>query len=118
LALPGDADGVVRRVPLLVGVGSQVHPGLTLEAIRLGQDASAYQIDAEPPAIVVGNFRRPLPGDGFLRLIPKSGIRAPVVVSASEVLGNVSLEKLRGAIVFIGAPRRNSAVCGQRMTIH
>ena len=35
LSLPGDADGKIRRVPLLVGVADATRPGLALEAVRL-----------------------------------------------------------------------------------
>src|SRR5262245_39996191 len=47
LSLPGDADGTVRRVPLLVGVGDVILPGLALEAVRLARHASAYVVQPE-----------------------------------------------------------------------
>jgi adenylate cyclase len=102
LALPGDVDGVVRRVPLLVAVGEQVHPGLALEAIRLAQNASAYRLDGEAAALVVGEIRGTLAPDGFLRLVPRT-TEAVKVVSASQVLARQAPDILRGAIVFIGS---------------
>ena len=41
--LPGDEDGLVRRVPLLVAVGSDLQPGLALEASRLAARHSRYR---------------------------------------------------------------------------
>jgi adenylate cyclase len=70
LALAGDEDGLVRRVPLLVGVAGRVHPGLAAEAVRLAQRASAYRIDGDAATIAFGGEAVPLPPDGMLRLLP------------------------------------------------
>jgi adenylate cyclase len=48
LSLPGDADGTVRRVPLLVLVGDTLRPGIAAEAVRLAQQASAYLVQSNP----------------------------------------------------------------------
>src|SRR5271170_5314282 len=79
LALPGDEDGMVRRVPLLVGVGGQVYPGLAMEALRLAQGATAYQLDGDAGTLRIGDVSVRLPPDGLLRLIPG---RAAVTVDA------------------------------------
>jgi adenylate cyclase len=101
LALPGDVDGVVRRVPLLVAAGDQVHPGLSLEAVRLAQGAAAYRLDGEAAGLVVGDIRGALARDGFLRLVPRMTERVKLV-SATQVFARESPDALRGAIVFIG----------------
>ena len=41
-----DRDRVVRRVPLVAGVGGELHPSLAMEALRVAQGASTYIIKA------------------------------------------------------------------------
>ena len=43
-----DADGVVRRVPLLVRVGDQVMPSLTAETLRVGMKQRNYFVTTAP----------------------------------------------------------------------
>ncbi len=104
LALPGDQDGVVRRVPLLVGVAGQVRPGLAAEAVRLAQNASAYRIDGRKGTIGTGDVTVALPPDGMLRLVPGLATSSPIVtVSASDILRRLDPDLIpRGAIVLIG----------------
>ena len=102
LALPGDVDGAVRRVPLLVAVGDQVHPGLALEAIRLAQSAAAYRLDGDTASLIVGDIRGALARDGFLRLVPRT-TEMVQLVSATQALAREKPDALRGAIVFIGS---------------
>ena len=104
LSLPGDADGSVRRVPLLVGAGDAMHPGLALEAVRLGQRASAYLVQANPPALKVGTLAVALSDDGLLRLAPVSaGRRKERTVSAVDLIeGRADAGPLAGAIALIG----------------
>ena len=101
LALAGDEDGLVRRVPLLVGVAGRVHPGLAAEAVRLAQKASAYRIDGDAETIALGGLSVPLPPDGMLRLLP--GRPAIATVAAADILASQQPNPmLSGAIVLIG----------------
>ena len=54
LSLPGDADGIVRRAPLMVAAGGVLKPGLALETLRLARGASAYLLEPGPARIVSG----------------------------------------------------------------
>jgi adenylate cyclase len=105
LALPGDEDGMVRRVPLLVGVAGQVHPGLAAEAVRLAQGASAYQLDGSAQTLAIGEVRVRLPADAMLRLIPgQAGLAVAATISASDLLRQRGVvPRLRQAIVLIGS---------------
>jgi adenylate cyclase len=105
LALPGDEDGMVRRVPLLVGVGGEVHPGLAAEALRLGQNASAYQIGGTEEMLGIGGVRVGLPPDGMLRLIPgRASGAAAATIPASDLLNQRPVEtQLRRAVVLLGS---------------
>lgn len=104
LSLPGDADGRIRRIPLLVGTGDMMHPGLALEAVRLAKQSPAYTIDTEPQRIIVGDLEVPLPSDGLLRLVGMdAGRRGPRTISAVEIINNPAARgRLAGAIALIG----------------
>jgi adenylate cyclase len=105
LSLPGDTDGVVRRVPLLVAVADVVLPGLALEAIRGGKQASAYVIQSENGTLKVGELVLPLPVDGLLRLVP--GFADPRTTRTLAALGllngQADATSLQGAVVVIGS---------------
>jgi adenylate cyclase len=104
LSLPGDADGAVRRVPLLVAVGESLRPGLAVEAIRLARQASTYLVRSDPLQLSVGDVSIPLSSDAMLRLAPRSaGEPAVPVYTAVDVLaGDLDPGQLTGAIVFVG----------------
>lgn len=101
LSLPGDEDGLVRRVPLFVTVGDEIRPGLALEALRLASGASGYLLAGAPPRLGIGALTRPLPSDGLLRLVP-TATEAPTLRASDLLRGGADLAPLAGAIVFIG----------------
>jgi len=104
MSLPGDADGKVRRVPLLVGVGDALRPGLAVEAVRLAQPASTLIVEADPQRLLIGNLKLALPTDGFLRLVPAGVDRqAARTISALDVVqGSGKNARLADAIALIG----------------
>lgn len=101
LSLPGDEDGLVRRVPLLVAVGSDLQPGLALEASRLAARAAGYLLSADPPRLSFGPESRPLPADAMLRLLPAAG-PVPTIAASALLQGTADTAPLVGAIVLIG----------------
>ena len=104
LSLPGDADGRVRRVPLLVAAGPAVLPGLALETLRLAYGSAAYRLLALPHgtmSLEVGGQELPLPADGFLPLGPETEPE-PHWLSARAVLAG-EVDGLLGSIVLIGS---------------
>jgi adenylate cyclase len=104
LALPGDGDGMVRRVPLLVGVGDRVRPGLAAEAVRLAQEASAYRLDGTAATLGIGDLIVRLPPDAMLRLIPGTVGAVAARISAFRLLTQRELApRLHQAIVLIGS---------------
>ncbi len=104
LSLPGDADGKIRRVPLLVGAGDAMRPGLALEAVRLARQSPAYSLDSGPQRIIVGDLEVPLPGDGLLRLAGADARkRESRTISATDVINSdAARARLAGAIALIG----------------
>lgn len=102
-ALPGDADGLVRRVPLVVLVEGEERPGLALEAVRVALGADHLRLDFEQGRYRVGDREGALGGDGLLRLQPIDAAHRPRRISAAEVLTSAgTVEALRGTLVFIG----------------
>ena len=53
LSLPADADGVTRRVPLFVGAGEDLLPGLALETVRVLRRVPDYELQSDPPNSVL-----------------------------------------------------------------
>ena len=111
LSLPANADGVVRRAPLLVGAGDKLLPGLALETVRLLREASAYVLRSQPATLEVGDVSLPVPPDALLRLLRVGPHRhAARTISAADLLRGKSdgSSRLTGAVVVVGgsAPER------------
>jgi adenylate cyclase len=104
LSLPADRDGVVRYVPLLVGVGGYIVPGLALETVRVASQASVYLLASPPPTLEAGDIKFPLPSEGLLRLVPAGPEpRAARTISAIDVLERKAhAARLAGAVVLVG----------------
>ncbi len=103
-SLAADADGVVRRVPLLARAAGRLIPGLAVEAARLAAEATGYLLSGPDAVLAVGESSITLPQDGMLRLSPRTGGRAIVTISAARMLAEgADLPDLKGAILFIGS---------------
>ena len=119
LTLKGDADGIIRRAPLLARQGSQILPALSVEALRVAQGAGSIMIKMSDgsgniaggtkPGVVslrVGEFEVPTTEAGELWMyytLP----REERVVPAWKVLDpNTSIdalaEQFEGQIVLVG----------------
>ena len=105
-SLAAEEDGVVRRVPLIIGAGSAAFPSLALEVLRVhdGRPLHLVEVDA-------GGLRGVRLGD---RLVPTDGrgrlwlhyarFDADRLISAADLLaGEVPAERLGGRIALIGA---------------
>lgn len=103
LALPANADGVIRRVPLFVSAGGRLLPGLALEAVRVQRKAMGYAMQAEPPLLGIGDITLRLPPDGLLRLLPIEADRhAARNISAADLLRTPGNPALLDAVVIVG----------------
>ena len=104
LALMGDANGIVRRVPLLVAADGRAYPGLALESVRVLTGASNYIIDGASEIIQVGDRRFQLAQNAMLRLAPVvARERAVTTVSAADVLSHrVDPGVFSKSVVMIG----------------
>jgi adenylate cyclase len=109
LSLPGDADGRIRRVPLLVVAGQTLRPGLALELVRSATDVGAIVVAGDSGVMLIGELALVLPADGLLRLRPvASAQHAARTVSAADLLAPGPMatavrDRLTGAVVLIGS---------------
>ena len=101
-----DSDGVIRRVPLVLNVGGQVYPALSIETLRvmLQRPSILIQYDEVGPNAIKLAPGVEIPIDRFGEAIyyqaPFSRHR---YVSAVDVInGEVPRELLEGHIVFVG----------------
>jgi adenylate cyclase len=64
LLLPGDADGKVRRVPLMAVVGDKLWPSLAVEIVRNYGGASALLLSADTGRLEIAGRTVPIGGNG------------------------------------------------------
>jgi adenylate cyclase len=99
LVAAADADGPIRRLPLLVMAGGAVRPGLALETVRLAQGAGAL-IVAPDGTLQVGALSLPLGRDATLRV---PGPPTAQILPAETLLNDPAARTaLKGRIVLIG----------------
>lgn len=101
-----DSDGVVRRVPLLLRVGTQTVPSLSAEALRVAQGARNYVLRSNAAGIQevrIGALAVPTNAQAEVWLhYPVDA--ADRLVSAARILqGAVPAEQLRGHLVLVGS---------------
>ena len=114
----GDADGIVRRAPLVARQGDQLLPSLALESLRVAQQAGAIIIKtsdasgelggdgADIVALRVGDFEIPTTGEGEM-WIRYTAPQPSRIVSAWRVMqDDMTPGELQaafaGQIVFVG----------------
>ncbi len=100
-----DDDGVLRRLPLLIEHGGQVHAALSLAAVMraLGVDSATIEVAGDGPHIRVGQHRVPIDAAGYATLRPHGAPSLYASLPALAVLnGDFRASALRGKIVFIG----------------
>lgn len=115
-----DSDLIVRKVPLVLALGSgddaQLVPGLDAEALRLAQHADAIVIKSSnasgagafgrPTGVVavkIGAFEIPTESDGMVR-VRYAGSQAARHIPAWRVFaGEVPKNEIEGRILLIGA---------------
>ena len=101
-----DHDSVIRRVPLMLRMGTQVVPTLSAEAIRLTQATNNYGLrgsDAGVQDIRIGKLLVPTNAQGELWLHYTAN-QASRYVSAAQVLqGKAPANSIRGHVVLVGS---------------
>ena len=101
-----DADGILRRVPLVAQLDGRMYPGLALAAVAATTDARDLAlriINVNAAELAVGDRTVPVDGKGNLLLRYRGKKRTFPYYSAADVLAQqVPAGALRGKIVFVG----------------
>lgn len=101
-----DADGVVRRVPLLLSLEGKIVPTLSAEALRVAQDARNYLLrsnEAGVQDVRIGRLTAPTNAQAEIWLHYTADQPVRYVSAASVLNGQVPADKLDGNIVLIGS---------------
>jgi adenylate cyclase len=116
LNLPRDADGKVRRMPLVFRLGDKVLPSLEAEVLRLIEKKPAVTLKSDdgqsglfggPPGVVaIETARGPLATspDGAIWIAYAGPNPARAVSAAALTDGSLPADAVKGAVVYIGAP--------------
>jgi adenylate cyclase len=103
LAMAADADGPIRRVPLLVATDGVIRPGLAAEAVLIANEGATLLVQPDG-TLQIANHAIPLGGDAQLRLPGPPRDWSDHTVPAEALLnGSTSHDSLRGKIVLIGS---------------
>ena len=101
-----DRDLVVRRVPLVFGVGETLVPSMALETLRVAQKATTLTLRATPNginALRVGELAIPTDGDGSVRVrYAGSGSARTIPFWRLLTPGGVERAEIEGRIVLVG----------------
>jgi len=101
-----DADGTLRRMPLVIAHGGTLHPSLALAtALRArGLDRAVVGRDDDGPYVEVGATRMPVDARGNTLLRFNGGSQHYPALSAKDLLrGAVDPRALSGKVVFVGS---------------
>lgn len=103
LVMAADADGPIRRVPLLVATDGVVRPGLAAEAVLIANEGATLLVQPNG-TLQIADHAIPLGSDAQLRLPGAPRDWSDHTISAEALLnGSASLGALRGKIVLIGS---------------
>ena len=115
---PPASDGIVRKVPLIERFGKRLYAGLSLEALRVAQGASAYIIkstgaqgesDTGKPGMVsvkVGDFEVPTGPDGSMWIYYSRTPSAHIIPASRIVEAKPDLataDSIKGSVVLLGS---------------
>jgi adenylate cyclase len=105
IVFAADADGEVRRVPLLVVTADQVRPGFAVEVLRVGYGASSFIVDAEPPRLHIGPVAVPIDADAAVRVVQRPAASwTDRTVPAWKILADAEPQaRLNDRIVLVGS---------------
>ncbi len=108
IAFLPDADGVVRRVPLLVRVGDTLVPSLVAEALRVAQGAKNFTTQTVPHAGVglaevrIGRMAVPTTPQGEVWVHYTQPVAQRYIPAWKVLAGEVPASELAGNILLVG----------------
>ena len=103
VSLAGNQSATVRAVPGIIGIGSELYPGLAVEALRLSAEAGTIIVSgARDAMLAVGGIAAHLDSAGEVRLhASKPEQWAARTIPATDVMTAPPLQ-LGGKIVLVG----------------
>jgi adenylate cyclase len=105
-----DADGILRKIPLLIRVRDNIYPSLSLRALMLGMETQTLRVSSGVQgleSIQIGEQTLPVTpqGEMYIPFIGPNGTYP--YISAKDVLRkSVPPEALAGRVVFVGTSVR------------
>ena len=102
-----DSDGIVREIPLVLRIGENIYPTLSVRVLMLGLNLRNLTMESGPyglETVRLGkNYSIPVSPQGTLR-IPYIGPRRtyPYYSAADVLAGRIAPEALQGRIAFVG----------------
>ena len=110
-----DRDQIVRRVPMLYRVGTELVPSLAAEVIRIAQDASTYVLKAANASgetafgrntglnhLKIGDLEIPTDADGGIVIQFRRSNPAAYIPAWKVLSGEVPREDVAGRIILVG----------------
>ena len=110
-----DRDQIVRRVPMLYRVGTELVPSLAAELMRIAQDASTYVLKAANASgetafgrntglnhLKIGDLEIPTDADGGIVIQFRRSNPATYIPAWKVLSGEVPREDVAGRIVLVG----------------
>ena len=107
-----DADGVVRRVPLMLRIGEQVMPSLVAELLRVGQGQRNYFVKVSAreeegiQEVKIGRLIVPTTASGELWIHYTPRVDARYVPAWKVLAGQAAPGQLKDHIVIVGTSAR------------
>lgn len=101
-----DADGVLRRVPLLFRLNGQWVPSLSAETLRVAQGARNYLVrsnEAGVQEVRIGAITVPTTAQGEIWLDFGQQLPGLLVPAAHVLSGQLTQDQLKGQVVVIGS---------------
>ncbi|MDA0831097.1 MAG: adenylate/guanylate cyclase domain-containing protein [Proteobacteria bacterium] len=108
IAVRPDADGMLRRIPLLIRAGDLVYPSLFLSMLANEQEASTIIIkgsggdDSMIETVKVGAYEIPVDSDGEMQVVPHHIVKSFPGLHLTEVLDGLHDEKIAGSVILLG----------------
>lgn len=101
-----DADGILRRVPLVVQLGGRFYPSLAFAAVSTvtrAQHIALYLSTVNDSVLAIDDIRVPLDARSSLLVRYRGEKRTFRYLSAADVMrGRIPAEAVRDKIVFVG----------------
>jgi adenylate cyclase len=105
IVLAADANGEIRRVPLLVSIGGHLRPGFAVEMLRVSHEAASFILDGLQQRLRIGPVAVPIDVDAALRVLPQpASLWTKRTIPAWSILTDEgSRARLTGRIALVGS---------------